>query len=329
MPRTTKLGMFMSAAASAATMLLLAGGTAAQGYPDKPVKIIVPYGPGGNTDGIARIVGQYLSESFGKQFIVENRAGASGTIAVDAVARAPADGYMLLLTSLPQMAIVPAMMKVKYDPLKDLAPISNIGANPFILTVNPNLPIKSVADLVAYAKERGGKLNYASGGQGSHMNLTMQLFLKRAAIDITPVHLRGGAEPMNNVIAGHVPIGFMNASDVVQQASAGKVRALAVSTRTRIPQMPDLPTMIEAGIKDFEVVSWNGMSAPAGTPNEIIDKLAAGIKAATRDQKVAARLNALGVTPNGNSPAEFAADFKSAIALWGDVVRSIGMGRKE
>jgi tripartite-type tricarboxylate transporter receptor subunit TctC len=315
--------------ASAGAVLLLASAASAQGYPDRPVKVIVPYAAGGNTDGIARIIAQHMSEALGKQFVVENRAGASGTIAVDTVVRAPADGYTLLIVALPQIAIVPAMMKVKYDPLKDLAPISNIGANPFILAVNPSLPVKSIADLVTYAKERAGKLNYASGGQGSHMNLTMQLFLERAGVVIVPVHLRGGSEPMNNVIAGHIPIAFMNASDVVQQASAGKVRALAVSTRSRIPQMPDLPTMIEAGIKDFEVVSWNGMSAPAGTPKEIVDKLAKTIQEATRDQKVAARLNALGVTPNGNSPEEFAADFKAAIRLWGDVVRSIGMGRKE
>jgi tripartite-type tricarboxylate transporter receptor subunit TctC len=301
----------------------------AQTYPDKPVRIIVPYAAGGNTDAIARLVGSFLSEKLGQQFVVDNRGGASGTIAAEAVARSTPDGYTLFLSSLPQMAIVPNMMKTKYDPLKDFAPISNIGFNNFILTVNPSLPVKSAAELVEHVKKSTSPLNYASGGPGSHMNLTMQLFLKHAGIQVTPVHLRGGAEPMNNIVAGHIPMAFLNASDVAQQASAGTVRALAITAEKRNPQLPNIPTMIEAGFKDFVVTSWNGLAAPTGTPAAVIDKLAGEVRNAMLDDKISARFAALGVTPNAHGPARYATEIKDAFTLWGDVVRSAGLQEKQ
>jgi tripartite-type tricarboxylate transporter receptor subunit TctC len=308
--------------------IALAPHNPAKAYPDKPVRIIVPYAAGGNTDAIARLIGGFLSEKLGQTFVVDNRGGASGTIAAEAVARATPDGYTLFLSSLPQMAIVPNMMQTKYDPLKDFAPISNIGFNNFILTVNPKLPVKSAAELVDYVKKSAAPLNYASGGPGSHMNLTMQLFLKTAGIKVTPVHLRGGAEPMNNIVAGHIPMAFLNASDVAQQASAGTVRALAITAEKRNPQLPGIPTMIEAGFKDFVVTSWNGLSAPAGTPAAVIEKLAGEVANAMRDQKVSSRFASLGVTPNAHGSARYATEIKEAYTLWGDVVRSAGLQEK-
>ena len=306
------------------------GGTArAQTWPDRPIKVMVPYGAGGNTDAISRLVGQRLSEVFGQPVVIDNRGGASGTLAVDAVTRAAPDGYTLLLASLPQIAIVPAMMKVNYNPVTDLMPIANIGSNAFILTVNPSLPIKTAQEFVAYVRERPGQLSYASGGVGSHMNLTMALFLKRNTLDMTAVHMRGGSEPLNAVVAGHIPAAMLNASDVFQQASSGGARALGISTQTRSAQMPEMPTLVEQGFQDFAVSAWNGLAAPAGTPAAIIDRLAAEIGRAVRDPKLAERLQAIGVTPIGNSPKEYAEDFKIAIALWGDVVRSLGIKIEE
>jgi tripartite-type tricarboxylate transporter receptor subunit TctC len=308
-------------------VLACSGAAGAQTYPDRPVKVIVPYAAGGNTDAIARLMSARLSEAFNQQFVVENRSGASGSIAMETVKAAPPDGYTLLTYPLPQAAILPAMVKVKYDPVADYAPISNIGSNGYILAVNPKVPAKTPAELVDWISKQD-KTTYASGGQGSHMNLTMVLFLQRTRLQVAAVHLRGGAEPMNNVVAGHIPMAFMNASDVVQQASAGTVRALAVTTAKRIPQMPELPTMIESGFKDFEVTTWNGLAAPAGTPKAIVDRLAAEVAKAVREPKIAERLAALGVTPSGNSPEAFAKEIVAGAKLWGDVVRAAGLQEK-
>lgn len=308
--------------------IAVAHGALAQAFPDKPVKILVPYAPGGNTDAVARLIGARLSEVFNQQFIVENRAGASGAIAAEAVKNSAPDGHTLFLMALPQAAVVPVMMKVKYDPIADFSPISNIGFNPYILAVNPKVPAKTAAELVEWVKRSKEKLTYASGGQGSHMNLTMVLFLQRTKLDVAAVHLRGGSEPMNNVVAGHIPMSFMNASDVVQQASAGTVRALAVSSKERIPQMPQLPTMIEQGFKDFIVTTWNGIVGPAGMPAAVVDRLSGEIQKAVQDPKIRERLSALGVTPVGNSPKAFAEEIKTDGKLWGDVVRAAGLQEK-
>jgi tripartite-type tricarboxylate transporter receptor subunit TctC len=308
---------------------VFAGPAVSQTWPDRPVRIIVPYAAGGNTDAIARLIGARLSERMGQQFVVDNRGGASGTIAAEAVARSTPDGYTVFLSSLPQMAIVPNMMKgIKYDPLKDFAPVTNIGFNNFILTVNPQLPVKTAQELVEFIKKSPQKLTYASGGPGSHMNLTMQLFLRRTGIDVTPVHLRGGAEPMNNVVAGHIPMGMMNASDVAAQASAGTVRPLAITSEKRHPMVPQLPTMIEAGFKDFVVTSWNGLAVPIGTPKSVIDKLAGEVQTAMNDPQLAERFAAIGVTPNAHGPERYAKEIKDAFELWGDVIRSAGLQEK-
>jgi tripartite-type tricarboxylate transporter receptor subunit TctC len=312
---------------AAALSVVLAAGAVAQGYPERPVKILVPYAAGGSTDAIARLTAARLSEAFNQQFVVENRAGATGAIASEAVARSAPDGYTLLLMAAPQAAIVPAMMKVKYDPVADFAPVSNVGFNPYILAINPKVPAKTAGELVAWIKAQD-KTTYASGGQGSFMNLTMVLFLQRTKLQVAAVHLRGGAEPMNNVVAGHIPMAFMNASDVVQQAAAGTVRALAITSPSRLPQMPDLPTMIEAGFKDFVVTTWNGIVAPAGTPPAIVDRLATEIQRSVKDPAFAGRLAALGFTPVGSDPKAFAAEIKSDIELWGEVVRSAGIQEK-
>lgn len=303
------------------------GASQAQTYPDRPVKMLVPYAAGGNTDATARLISARLSEVLKQQFVVENRGGASGIIAMEAVKNAPPDGYTLVTAALAQLAIVPAMQKVKYDPLTDFTAISNIASSPSILAVTPKVPARTVKELVAWAKGSSEKLTYASGGQGSHMNLSMVRFLQLTSLDIAAVHLRGGSEPMNNLVAGHIPMAFLNASDVIQQAAAGTVRALAVTAPQRISQMPDLPTMIEAGF-DYVSTTWNGVFAPAGTPKAVVDRLAAEVRAAVNDASIKDRLLALGGTPIGNEPEVFARELAQEVRLYGDIVRRAGLQEK-
>ena len=278
----------------------------AQDWPNRPVKIIVPFAPGGNADGMARIIGQRLGDVLGQQFVVENRTGAGGTIAVQDVARSAPDGYTLLWGVQPQIVIIPAMQKVSYDPVKDLAPISVLATNPFVLVANGKLPVKSVAEFVTWAKSQPAKLSYGSSGIGSVAQLAMALFLKRAGLDMTPVHYRGNAPALADVVAGHVPVMFSSLADALPQAQAGNVRLLAMSGTKRAAQVPDVPTVDEAGYKGYNVITWNGLMAPAQTPRPIVARIAAEVARAVKDPAFAERLTKFGVDPLGNNPEEFA-----------------------
>lgn len=291
-------------------------------WPRRPIRILVPFAPGGNTDGIARIIGQHLSETLGQQVIIENRTGASGAIATEAVARSQPDGYTLLLAALPQIAILPAYTKVAYHPVKDLAPISNIGTNPFVLLVKGALPITSVGEFVSYVRERPNKLSYSSSGPGSLTHLSMSLFCHHAGLAMTPIHYRGGAAPLTDVIAGHVDALFGNLSDVVPHVTNPAIRLLGVSSTNRVQQLPDVPTLGESGFSGFKTETWNGLMAPAGTPTEIINQIASQVALAVQDVKVRERLSSFGVSPSGNRPEEFAAMIEADIAFWGEAVRT-------
>ncbi len=297
----------------------------AQDWPNRPVKIIVPFAPGGNADGMARIIGQRLGEVFGQTFVVENRTGAGGTIAVQDVARSPRDGYTLLWGVQPQIVIIPAMQKVNYDPVKDLAPISVLATNPFVLVVNGKLPAKSVTEFVAYVKAQPGKLSYGSSGIGSVAQLAMALFLKRAGLDMTPVHYRGNAPALADVVAGHVPVMFSSLADALPQAQAGNVRLLAISGSKRAAQVPDVPTVAEAGYAGYSVITWNGLMAPAGTPKLIVNQIAAEVARAVKDPAFAERLTKFGVDPLGNNPAEFATLIAAEIPVWIEAVNIAGV----
>ena len=297
----------------------------AQDWPNRPVKIIVPFAPGGNADGMARIIGQRLGDVLGQNFVVENRTGAGGTIAVQDVARSPADGYTLLWGVQPQIVIIPAMQKVTYDPVKDLAPISVLATNPFVLVVNGKLPVKSVAELVTWAKSQPGKLSYGSSGIGSVAQLAMALFLKRAGLDMTPVHYRGNAPALADVVAGHVPVMFSSLADALPQAQAGNVRLLAMSGSKRAAQVPDVPTVDEAGYEGYNVITWNGLMAPAQTPRPIVDRIAAEVARAVKDPAFAERLTKFGVDPLGNSPADFAKLIQQEIPVWIEAVEIAGV----
>jgi tripartite-type tricarboxylate transporter receptor subunit TctC len=294
-------------------------------WPQRPVRIIGPYAAGGNSDGMARLAAQRLGEAFGQTFVVENRVGANGAIATEAVARSPADGYTLLWAATPPLTINPALTKVNYDPIKDFAPISAVAVNAFVLVVNKDFPPKTVAEFIAYVRAQPNKLAYAEGSAGSLTHLTMALFLKRAGLQMSNVSYRGNAPALTDVVAGHLPTMFSNIADAMPQAAAGSVRLLAVSSKERAPQLPDVPTVAESGFPDFNVLTWNGLMAPAGTPRDIVDKIAAEIGRAVKDRQFAARLEQYGADPLGNTPAEFSAMVAADTALWADTIQSLGL----
>jgi tripartite-type tricarboxylate transporter receptor subunit TctC len=299
-----------------------------QEWPQRPVKIVVPYAPGGNSDAIGRVIARHLGEAFGQPFVMENRPGASGAIAAEAVARSPADGYTLFLASLTQMAIMPAAIKTSFDPLKDVVPISAISTNSLVLVVHPSLPVKSVAEFVAYAGNQHGQLTYAAAGVGSITHLSMALFLKRAGIEMTPVMYKGGAPAMTDIIAGHVKAQFAIAASVVPYAVGDVLRLLAVSSAQRMPQIPHVPTISESGFPGFQVLNWTGLVAPTGTPKGVVDRTAREVSRAVKDPKIAALLTATGVDPLGNTPEEFAAMIAADVALWGEAVKIAGVREK-
>jgi tripartite-type tricarboxylate transporter receptor subunit TctC len=312
-----------------ATLAVAMGGVGAQaqapGWPQRPVRIIAPYAAGGNSDVITRLTAQRLTEAFGQTFVVENRIGANGALAAEAVARSSPDGYTLLWGVTPPITINPALTKVSYDPIKDFAPISVVGVNGFVLVVNKNFPPKTVPEFISHVRAQPDKLAYAEGSAGSLTHLIMALFLKRAGLDMTNVSYRGNAPALTDVVAGHLPTMFSNISDAIPQASSGAIRLLAVSSKERSPQIPDVPTLAESGFPGFNVLTWNGLMAPAGTPKDIVDKIAAEIGRAVKDPQFVAKLDQMGADPLGNTPEEFAAMIATETALWADTVKSLGL----
>lgn len=320
-----QLGTFLIAACIACGLNYSAR---AQQWPERPVRVIVPFAAGGNTDLVARLVSQKLSESFGQPFVVENHAGAGGTIAAELVAHAPPDGNTLFVAALAQIAIAPAIMETRYDPLKDLIPISDIATNPYVLAVNPSVPVKTLAEFVDYVRARPGQLAYASAGVGTQTHLTMALFLKQANLDMIHVPYKGNAPAMADLVAGQVPAMVTNLSDAIPQVAAGKIRALAVTSASRMPQIPDIPTAVEAGYPTFKILTWNGFMAPTGTSPEIISKVAAEIARAVREPEVIDRLRSYGDEALGDTPAEFASTIAADVALWGSAVKLAGVSGK-
>ena len=300
-------------------------GAQAQDWPQRPVRILVPYAAGGNSDSMARISAQHLSDAFKQPFIVENRVGANGAIAGEAVARAAPDGHTLLWGVQPAIVIAPAMANVPFDPAKDFAPISVVGTNPFVLVVNKNIPVKTVPEFIAWVKSQPGKLSYAEGSAGSVTHLSMALFLKRAGLDMTNVSYRGNAPALTDVIAGHLPTMFSNLSDALPHAATGAIRILAVSSGKRVAQLPNVPTVAEAGFAGYNVVTWNGLMAPVATPKAVVDKIAGEIAKATKDAKFRERLASFGADPSGITPAEFASLIAADLKLWAEAVAVAGV----
>ena len=301
----------------------LCGAAHAQSWPQKPVKVIVPFPPGGVTDAVARITADWLTQRLGQAVVAENRPGASGAIAAEAVARAEPDGYTLLSAAAPQLAVVPYVQKINYDPIKDFAPISIVGANSFVLGCNANVPAKTLKELIDLA--RPGQLNYASPGQGSVGHLSMALLLARAGVKMEAVLYKGGGPAVADMVAGHVPCYFGNLNELLPHVGSGRVRLLATSGSQREATLPDVPTVAEQGYPGFRTATWNGYVAPANTPRAVVDHLAREIGAACKDAAFAARLNKIGVDPVCGTPAEFSRSIAEDLAIWKEAVQAAGI----
>jgi tripartite-type tricarboxylate transporter receptor subunit TctC len=309
-------------AALAACLAASAGALAQASYPDRTVRIIVPFPPGGPADALARIVGERLATSFGKPFVVENRAGAGGNIGMEQGARAAPDGYTLILAPVGNLTVAPALYsKLPYDPARDFAPITVLASVPNVLIVNPSVPVKTVAELVALAKAKPASLNYASPGNGSIPHLAGEWFKRLAGVDIVHVPFNGVAPASTAVLSGEVQMFFAQSSAALPQWRAGKVVALGVATPKRIAAAPDLPTIAEQGFPGFDATSWYALVAPAGTPPAVIERLHAEIVRVLAEPDVREKIAGLGAEPVGNSPEEFAAMQRAEAARWTRVAR--------
>jgi len=306
--------------------LLLPMAAWAQSWPTKPVKVIVPFPPGGVTDAIARITADWLTQRLGQAVVAENRPGAIGAIAAEFVARSDPDGYTLFSASTPQLAVVPYVQKINYDPVKDFAPISIVGTNAFALGCNDKTPVQTLSELVNYSKARPDQLNFASPGVGSVGHLTMALFLARAGLKMEAVLYKGGGPAMVDVVAGHVNCYFGNYNELIPHSgSGGKIRILATSGETRARQLPNVPTVAEQGYPGFRTGTWNGYVAPAATPREIVDRIAREIALGCKDAGFVARLDKIGVDAVCSTPAAFSQAITAAMALWKEAVQAAGV----
>lgn len=297
-------------------------GAQAQNYPTKNIRVVVPFAAAGPTDVIARLIGQKLGEQYGHQFVIENVAGAGGNIGTAQVAKAAPDGYTVLVISTGFMVNPSLYAKVPYDPIKDFAPITLIAASPNVLVVNPEVPAKSVKELIALIKANPGKYSYAQPALGSTPHLGGELFKMTFNLDLTMVPFPGAAPAITSTIGGHTPIAFTALPPAITAAKEGKVRALAVMAEKRVAALPDVPTMAEAGVSDQEADTLTGIVAPAATPKEIVDQLQRDIAKIVAQPDVKSKLDALGFRPVANTPAEFGARIKVEMEKWGKVVHA-------
>jgi len=298
----------------------------AQSYPSKPIRLVVPYPPGGPLDIMARAIGQKLTEAWHQPVVVDNRAGAGGNIGADLVAKSPADGYTLLMGAVATHAINPTLYaKIPYDPVKDFAPVALVAQVPNILVVNPAVPAKSVKELVELARAKPGYLNFGSGSTGSTGHLAGELFKTMAGVQMVHIPYKGGAPAMADLLAGQVQLMFDNLANALPNVRAGRLRALAVTTLARSPAMPDLPTMAESGLPGFDLTTWFGLMVPAGTPPEIVVKLNAEIVRALNAKDMRERLEKMGAEPPANNtPEHFAAFIRAEAGKYAKVVKDSG-----
>lgn len=295
--------------------------SAAQSYPHKPVRFIVPFGPGGPGDAIGRMLSKKLTESLGQSVVVDNRSGATTIVGTQIAAESPPDGYTLLLISTTHAVNPSLFKKLPYDPVKDFAPVTLITATPFMLVVHPSVAAHSVAELVALARSKPGQLNYGSSGNGSSIHLTTELLKTAAKIEMTHVPYKGSGPAFIDLIGGQIQVLFSSTVSSLPHVKSGKVRGLAITSLKRASSLPAMPTVAES-YPGFESSSWFGMLVPAKTPKPILDRLLADTRAALKSPEVNQALVSQGAEPGGNSPAEFAAYFQSEIRKWGRVIES-------
>ncbi len=316
-PGSTRRALLLGAGVS-----VLSARARAQSFPSRPIRIVVPYSPGGGADTTARLIAPKLQEALGETIVIDNRPGAGGVIGDDVVAKAPPDGHTLLIGAFAH-AVNPSLLpKMPFKTPDDFAPISLLVAVPELLVITPSHPAKTVGDLVAMAKAQPGKLFYASSGNGSAQHLAAELFKMRTGTDIGHIPYKGGGLAVADVAAGHVPFYFGNMSSALPQARAGRVRALAVTSPQRSPAAPDVPTMAEAGVSGCEISEWNALIAPAGTPPEVIERLHVEMAKIMRMQDIKEKFADLGAESIGSTPQELAAFLAAEMVKWAEVVKT-------
>ena len=311
------------------TALLIALGVAplahAQSFPSKPLHMLVGFAPGGANDILARIVSARMAETLGQPVVVENRPGASGLIAAEAVAKSAPDGYTLMLGSTGTQTMAPHLSHVNFDPVNGLTPVSLVGSTPSALVVRQNLPVQNVEDLIELAKKKQGLLSYATSGNGTTLHLAAVLFSQLAEIELVHVSYKGNAPALNDLLGGQVDMMFSAMPPLLPLAKAGKLKVLGVASLERHPSAPEIPTIAEQGVKDYEASTWYGVFTTGRVPQPVVDRLSAEVRKAVQDRKARAAIVAQGVDPKASTPAEFKRYFDAEYQRWGKVIRQSGI----
>ena len=311
---------------SAACLCIAGAAVHAQTFPAKTIRIVVPFAPGGANDIIARVVSQRLAEPLGQQVIVDNRGGAGGAVGAELVVRSPADGYTLLLANPGPNAINPVLQpKTPYDPIKDFTMVTLMAVSPQVLVIHPSMPVRSVKDLVALARAKPGQINYGSSGIGAITHLAMEFFKARTKTDMVHIPYQGANLSLTALIGGQVSTMFAALGSITNMLGSGKIKALGVAANERTPLLPNVPTIAEGGIKDFEVVNWFGILAPANTPRLVVDRLNQAINRVVQSPETKERFSSLGFEPRGGTPEDLERHIKSEIARWTGVIKSQGI----
>lgn len=318
-------GVFILISALLQIVALPSAGAAENSYPVRPIRVIVPYSPGGSSDAVARIVGQKLGEALGQQFVIDNRPGASGSLGRELVAKAAADGYTLLIGDSPHTINVHVLRHVPYDPIKDFTPITLLATAPQVMVINPGFPAQTLTEFIAASKAKPGTINYGSGGSGSITHLTGELFKLAAGVNIVHVPYKSIAIAQTDVMGGQVQAAFPTMPGATPHVRGGRLRALAVSSAKRAGALPEVPTFDEAGVAGMVVTNWFGVFAPARLPKEILAKLHSTILDVMRAQDTRARFGNLSLDITTTTPQEFEAHLKSELARWGKVVKAAGI----
>jgi tripartite-type tricarboxylate transporter receptor subunit TctC len=308
----------------AAFALLLAAFTAGAQYPTRPIKIIVPFGPGGFTDVAARILQKELAPAIGQPIVIENKPGAGSTIGTSEVAKGAPDGYTLVMISTAHVISPHLYKSIPYDPIKDFTPVMKLAEGPYVLVVHPSLPVKSVAELISLAKAQPNTIDYASSGNGSAQHLVGALFVTMAGAPLSHVPYKGSSQAMNDVLGGQVKVSFVGVPNALPNLASGRLKALAVSTRKRYSELPDVPTLEEAGVKGYDATIWLGLLAPPGTPREIVQKLNASITKILSTAEARKLMASAGVDVATGTPEEFGVLLQNELDRWGKVVRETG-----
>jgi len=317
---------FAAGIASVSAIVWPAGSAQAQGFPNKQIRLVAPSAPGDAPDVIARLVAEKLSTALGQPVVVDNKPGAGGVVGSEFVAKAPADGYTLIMGNAGSHGINAAVYaKLPYDIQRDFAPVSQVAVAPNIFIVNPTVPANTIQEFIAYAKKKPGQLNYASGGNGSSSHMSMELLKTMGGIDVAHVPYKGSTPALTDLIGGQASIMVVNLPPALPHVKSGRLRALAVTTKARSPLLPDVPTVAESGLPNFETVAWFGVFAPSATPREIVARLSTEIAKIAKSPEMQERLIALGAEPVGGSPEEFAAIIARDIAKWTTLAKSVGI----